>query len=109
MKIKKTGTTVNNLRSKAVTINSGTWYHAAATYNYGSVTFYLDGVAVGSGSVSGSTVASLYNTTAALKFGATDSAQSTSTFVGTIDEARLSQMLRYVGSFTKPSAAFSAD
>lgn len=71
------------------------------------MTFFLNGTPVGSGSVSGSLKLDLHTTRNSIKLGST---VSTSTvFEGTLDEVRLSQMLRYTGAFTPATSAFSAD
>jgi len=102
------GTTTQELRSTSLSISSATWYHVAATYNKGAVAFFFNGTPVGSGSISGSVKSDLYETTTNIRIGST--ASTTEVFEGTLDEIRLSQVLRYTGTFTpSPTTAHSTD
>ena len=103
------GTSTQEVRSNSVAISTNTWYHVAATYNKGTVRFYFNGEAKGSASISGSTAADLFTTTAPLRIGKTDTSSTTQEFTGLVDEVRLSQIIRYSTTFTPSTTEFAAD
>jgi hypothetical protein len=78
------------------------WTHLAVDRDASNVLrIYGDGVVIASGTVS----ATLFNSTRGLTIGNDESA--TRTFVGQIDEVRITKgVARYGGAFTPPSAPF---
>ena len=84
-----------------------TWYHVAVTFNKGTVGFYCNGNPAGSGTIGTAGAASLFNTTGNLLIG--NDISLASGLVGTIDEVRLSQVVRWTSAFVPPSAAYSPD
>ncbi|RRR73918.1 MAG: LamG domain-containing protein, partial [Candidatus Viridilinea halotolerans] len=79
---------------------ANTWTHVAATFNGSQATLYVNGVA-------GTSVA-----IGAVTFGDglfVGGHPSFNNFAGQLDELRLSNSVRYTGSFTPPSALFSLD
>lgn len=84
-----------------------TWYHVAFTFNKGTVGFYCNGNPAGSGTIGTAGSTSLFNTTGNLLIGSDVS--PTNGLVGTIDEVRLSQVVRWTSAFVPPSTAYSPD
>ena len=78
------------------------WYHIAVVRSGTTLTFYLDGVSVGTHSYS-------YNVPSNTVFIGGDVAASSDTpFKGFIDELRITKgVARYTSNFTPPTAAFS--
>jgi hypothetical protein len=109
MSVSLNGTKSVDVASSALTLGSGTYHHFAATWNKGSVAFYYDGVAKGIGTVGTVGTAgtsTIFNSTGALLVGK----NATSSYMnGVIDELRISQNLRWTGTFTVPTAAYSPD
>lgn len=87
--------------TNAIPLN--TWVHLAVTYNGSSVKIYQDGIEVYTSSITGSITAS---TTSLLIGKRSDDADS---FTGYIDEVRISNTVRYTGSFTPQRVPFVAD
>jgi hypothetical protein len=101
------GTSSVTVQSSNQTLSSGTWYHVAATFSQGTVRIYLNGAQIGSGTIGTVGTATLFNTGSVLRIGNGTS----SGFNGSIDEARVSQVVRYTAPFTGsvPAAPFIAD
>lgn len=106
------GTSITTVKSSAITISTGTWYHLAVTWNKGSLQFFLDGTAQGSGTIGTAGSSTLFvPSSTEMYVGATKNAAGTveSYLKGTIDECRVSQTIRWTGSFSVPGSAYSAD
>ena len=94
--------------SSARTITAGTWYHVAVTFSYGAVKIYVNGAQVGSGTIGTSGTSTIFDNASAFRVGAGSAGNSASV---TVDEARVSQVIRYSAPFTTsiPSSPFTAD
>jgi hypothetical protein len=98
----------NNTTSSGsnVSLSTGVWYHVAFVRdNTGTDTlrFFLDGVAAGTGSIDGVTIA---NSTSSVVIGASPEAHSY--LNGWIDEVRISKgVARWTATFTPPKRAYS--
>lgn len=94
-------------KSSSVTFNTGTWYYIATTWNKGVCTFYVDGVAKGSSTLTaGKTI---YSSTANVFVGQNGLTGSNLNLLdGYIDELRVSQKVRAIPS-PKPTREFTAD
>jgi hypothetical protein len=109
------GTTFTKITATTTnTIATGTWYHVAMTFNKGTVTFYFNGVASGTGTIGTAGSAVLFSSTADLGLGANSTAGTPGTtagsyLTGALDEVRISQNLRYSAAFTPATTAFTAD
>lgn len=79
--------------------------HVAVTFNLGSVKFYFNGVAKGTGTVGTVETSKLAPSTAALRIGY----NGTTSLAGSVDEVRVSQIVRWSTGFTAPSSAYTAD
>ena len=105
------GTTIIEKRSTSACFSdTTTWHHVAVTWNKGTVNFYCDGAAKGSAVIGTAGTSVLFNSTATLRLGRTDTVSTTyQYFDGKMDEVRLSQMIRWNAAFTVPTSAFSPD
>ena len=81
-------------------LQGGQWYHVAATYDSNAIRTYVDGNAANPTATGNLRQGSL------LRLGGID---GYAYYDGTIDEVRISNMLRYNGSFTMPDAPFNLD
>lgn len=81
-------------------LQAGQWYHVAATYNSGSARVFVNGAASATANVGTLTQGP------AIVLGGLS---GYSFFDGTIDELRISNVVRYNGAFTAPTAPFTAD
>jgi len=99
------GVTTTDITSSAFSYDSSTFHHYAATWNYGVVNLFRDGVLVGSGNIGAGQV-SLYNSTATLRIA---SGSVGALLNGILDEVRISQNIRWTSSFTLPTSPYSAD
>ncbi|MFN0096316.1 MAG: LamG-like jellyroll fold domain-containing protein [Dehalococcoidia bacterium] len=79
------------------------WHHVAATYDGANLRLFANGVLVSAAPQTGS----VDRSTRPLYLGA--GAGGGSPFAGTIDEVRISKVVRYTGNFVPPSAAFAND
>lgn len=97
--------------SSCKTLNVGTWYYFAVTWNKGSVRLYLNGTSsVGSGTIGTAGSSVLFSSTAALKLGSgsntsTVSGSSSIPLTGSLDEVRISNVVRTI---TIPTAEFTS-
>lgn len=90
-------------------VSTGTWYFYTVTWNKGTVKFYWNTTAVkGTGTIGTAGSSVLFNSTAPLRLGAnaTSGTGSSLWFAGSLDELRLSQIVRTV---SVPSAPYTAD
>jgi hypothetical protein len=80
--------------------------HIAITFNQGSVVIYCGGVSKGTGTIGTAGSARLFRGTTLpqLIIGS-----STNGFSGTIDELRISQIVRWTSGFTPSTSAYTAD
>ncbi|MEZ0391664.1 MAG: LamG-like jellyroll fold domain-containing protein [Pseudobdellovibrionaceae bacterium] len=105
------GTSVTKVDSANLTTSQKTalqtgYTHVAFTWDQGTVKIYFAGQLIGS-AVLGSGAVSLFdNSNTPLTIGATNGQRFLS---GSIDEIRISQVLRWTSNFTPPSSAYSAD
>ncbi|MCM2354718.1 MAG: LamG domain-containing protein [Pseudobdellovibrio sp.] len=79
--------------------------HIAVTWNLGSIKYYFNGVLKSTSSIGTVGSARLAGSTAPLRIGY----NGTNTLNGSVDEARISQIVRWTNSFTAPSAEYTAD
>jgi hypothetical protein len=98
------GTTFNIANATAVTVvlAATTWYHVAVVFTGTAYTVYVNGAL-------GATITSSLKITSTtfnnLRFGG----NTVTTYNGFIDEVRISNIARYTGAFSAPSAAFTSD
>ncbi|MGE0172541.1 MAG: LamG-like jellyroll fold domain-containing protein [Oligoflexales bacterium] len=100
------GTTTSTVESNYISSITGSWRHIAVTWNRGTVTFFYNGTVVGTKVIGTAGSARLFSSTAQLELGR---GSGTNYLNGKMDELRISQIIRYGGAFTSPSAAFTAD
>jgi len=94
---------ITNHLSDALTFNTNTWYHVAIVRNSGTITFYLDGVAVGTSSCAHDLSASTI-----LYIGCRKKPAGPGEFLpGYMDELRISNIARWTSNFTRPIEAYS--
>ena len=100
-----TSGTLASINSNALTIKSGIWYHIAVVRDSNTLRFFLEGVAVGTGDMTGVTI---FNSTSQLAIGAN---QPTAGQVhkGYLDEIRISSTARYTSGFTPTTTQFTSD
>lgn len=87
----------------AVSVNTGTWHHVAATRSAGILRFFVDGVPDGT-----VTLNTNYSRQVALGIGAQVASRNPgSDFPGRIDEVRITKgVARYTANFTPPAEPF---
>ena len=92
--------------SATCSLSTSAFSHIAVTWNKGTVNFFCAGVNKGTKIIgtAGSTI--IYPSTAPLYVG---SLAGSVNALATIDELRVSQVLRYTSAFTSPAAAFVGD
>jgi Concanavalin A-like lectin/glucanases superfamily len=92
--------------SSRCSLSTSSFTHVSVTWNNGTVNFFCGGASKGTKviGVAGSTL--IYPSTAPLYIGTL--AGSANALIS-LDEFRLSQMLRYTGAFTPPTSAFVGD
>lgn len=104
------GTSYTEVRSTSLSgaeqtaLTSG-YAHAAATFNLGTVKFYFNGAAKGTGTIGTVGSATLANSLSVMRIGY----NGTQSLNGTVDEVRVSQIVRYNTGFTPSASAFTAD
>src|SRR5206468_12794804 len=79
------------------------WYHVAGTYDGARMRLFVNGAQVAIQSTTGA----IDQTANPLRIGSADA--SGDFFAGTIDEVRLSNVVRYAANFAVPSAPFAPD
>lgn len=94
-----------NLTASEETALTSGFSHVAVTWNLGSIKYYFNGVAKGTSSIGTVGTARLAASTSPLRIGY----NGTNALNGSVDEARISQIVRWSTNFTAPSAAYSAD
>jgi plastocyanin len=94
-------TTATTPTTAPLTLNR--WYHVAGTFDGNNMRLYVDGVLRDTQPMAGS----IDTTTAPLRIATVDATNDN--FVGTIDEVRVSRVLRYSANFTAPTLPFSTD
>jgi len=101
------GSSTLEARSSAVKLETGSFHHLAFTWDRGSVKFYYDGKLQGSASLGTTGTAALFQSSADLRIGKnqTDAACAEAT----LDELRMSQIVRWNTGFTPPTTPYSAD
>lgn len=104
------GTTYTEVKSVALsaaeeTALTASYSHVAVTWNLGSIKYYFDGVLKSTSSIGTVGSARLSASTAPLRVGY----NGTNTLNGSVDEARISQIVRWTTNFTAPSAEYTAD
>jgi hypothetical protein len=95
-----------DLLSSSVTLSQSTFTHVVVTFNKGTVTFYVDGVLKGTGTLGTAGSTAIYSSTAPLYIGSFAGAKNAEM---TVDEFRMSQILRYTTAFQTPTSAFTGD
>ena len=85
------------------TISLNTWTHVAAVWTGSTLTIYKNGTSIGSTSV-----ASMYQSTAAFAIGGFYN-NASDPYIGYIDEVRISNNARYTTTFTPSTSAFTND
>lgn len=81
---------------------AGTWYHVALTFDGSTYKVYVDGV------LDTTVTSSLKANWKGVALG-NNSAMTTISLAGNVDNFRVSPQLRYTGAFTAPTVAFVAD
>lgn len=101
------GTSNTEKRSSAIddTIITTQYNHIAVTWNSGTVKFYYNGVAKGSGVIGTAGSSKLATSASPLRIGYNGSVS----LAGKVDEARISQVVRWTTGFTPPTSAYTAD
>lgn len=99
------GTTLLEKRTTAPCFtDTTTWHHLAVTWNKGTVKFFCDGVAMGTGVIGTAGTSVLFNSTSPMRIGRTETMLSPNVyFDGQIDELRISQIIRWNLGFTVPT------
>jgi hypothetical protein len=105
------GTTTTEIQSSNLTAAQETsltagYVHVAVTWDQGSVKLYFDGVQVATGTIGAGVVSLFNNSSTALTLGASNGTQFLN---GSLDEVRISQVVRWTTTFTPPSSAYTAD
>ena len=105
------GTTVTEKRTTSACFNdTTTWHHVAVTWNKGTINFYCDGIAKGSALIGTAGSSVLFNSTANLRLGRSETVSTTYQYLdGKLDEVRLSQIIRWNSAFTVPTSEFTPD
>jgi len=98
----ESGTTV----AESFDISADTWHHVAAVRSGTTLTLYVDGVNVASGTTSTSFVSGSQNYIGAEYFDAVTYSSGVDTF---IDDYRISQRAEYTSNFTPPTTAHPID
>ena len=89
--------------SGSATISQSAWHHVAAVRYNNTLSLYLDGTSIGSGSVTGQSISSVNG----LNVGAFRFGSDISDLNGYIDGVRVTTgVARYTGNFTAPTVAF---
>jgi len=104
------GSTFTEVKSQAFNLSTGSsagFYHFAVTWDQGLVKFFIDGSLKGSASIGTAGSSRIFSNTAPLTLGL--SANNQYPLNGSLDELRLSQVVRWTSSFTKPTAPYTAD
>jgi hypothetical protein len=102
--VSQDGTTApKEVASSSFSASTSSFQHLAVTWNAGAVKFYVNGTAKGS-TTNGLT--KIFASTAPLRLGRD---QVGNYLDGTMDEFRLSQIVRWNTNFTAPTSAYSAD
>lgn len=104
------GTSYTEVRSTSLsgaeeTALTASFNHIAVTWSLGSIKFYFNGVSKGSGSIGTVGSAKLASSAAAMRIGY----NGTTALNGSVDEVRVSQVVRWPTSFTPPVSAYTAD
>lgn len=104
------GTSYSEVRSSSLTNAEVTdlttqYNHAAVTFNLGTVKFYFNGAAKGTGTIGTVGSAKLAASVSNMRVGY----NGTQTLNGTVDEVRISQIVRYLTTFVPSGSAFTAD
>lgn len=104
------GTTYTEVKSVALSAAEETaltagYSHIAVTWNLGSIKYYFNGVLKSTSSIGTVGSARLSTSTAPLRLGY----NGTNTLNGSVDEARISQIVRWTNTFTAPAAEYTAD
>jgi hypothetical protein len=94
----------NNAANFSWTPSINQWYHIACVRNGSTFKVFIDGVEIGSLTLT----ISIADTAAPLVIG-TSQTVATSVFVGFIDEVRISNIARYTSNFTPSSTEFTSD
>lgn len=105
------GTTVtevtgSNLSASQKTAMQTGFVHFAVTWDQGSVKIYIDGTLAGTGTIGSGAVMLYDNSSTSLVIGASNDDYF---FAGSIDEVRISQVVRWTGAFTPPTTTYTAD
>lgn len=105
------GSTYTEKRSTTLTdveILNG-FNHIAVTWNLGSVKFFFNGAAKGTATIGTAGSSKLAISAAPLRVSQGETGTTTFTLNGHVDEARISQLVRWTSTFTPPAAAYTAD
>lgn len=93
----------NFTTSTSTGVRYNTWHHVAVVRSSGTRTFYIDGTAVGSASLTAN-----IGTSGNIRINAVD-ASSVFDPAGYVSEVRISDVARYTSAFTPPTAPLSHD
>lgn len=89
-------------------VNDGAWHHIAVVGQSGSVAVYIDGLVRGTGTLPISTGGAASESTLVVGASRFSGGGITNTFVGAIDEVRISSIVRYTDTFV-PADSFTPD
>ena len=103
------GRTTRSITTPAMNLDTSKFYHVAVTFNMGEVRIFVDGAQKASGTIGSVGKTKLFTNQADFRVGQGASTSSKYRLTGVVDELRLSQIIRYTGSYTVPAAAFNAD
>ena len=101
------GKTFTKTRSRNFPMSTQGFQHLAVTWDHGTVKFYLNGRAIGHGKKGKSGRAALYSSRTPLRLGI--DAQAGKGLIGSLDEVRISQIVRWPRSFVPPLKPYDAD
>lgn len=104
------GTNMTALSGSSVAIGTGIilgdWNHIAVTYSLGNITFFVNGNVAGTKTFGTVGTSALFDSSSDIVIGNNSAGEY---FDGSIDEVRISQSVRYVGTFTPDASSFTAD
>lgn len=92
--------------SSKCAVSTTSFVHVAVTWNMGNVTFYYGGANKGTRTIGIAGSTKIFNSSAPVYIGSLAGSINAQM---TIDEFRLSQIVRYNSAFTAPTSAFAAD
>lgn len=95
----------STLTAGEVTALTAGFSHIAVTWNLGTIKYYFNGVSKGSAVIGTAGSSKLANSASPIRIGYNGSVSLN----GSVDEARISQTVRWTTGFTAPASAYTAD